>query len=273
MFQTKIYVAALSLALFSSCQVAQVKSTTNSNPRIVNDIELNGKVYSAVFHQRAAEYQALCQQAFNVATIHLDVVLQQKHAKPIAIVTDIDETFLDNSPYAVEMAKRGQVFDEASWLEWTSKGNAKPLLGSQDFFNYAASKGVTIFYITNRNQNDKAGTIANLKKYNYPMADEQHVIVRQSDSSKETRRLKVSETHEIVMLLGDNLSDFSNAFDKKTEEQRSEAVRNNAREFGRKFIVLPNVNYGDWESALLDYKRDWTPQQKDSIYNSKLIGF
>ncbi len=273
MFQSKIYLAALSLAFLSSCQVSQIQSTKSSHKRVVNDIELTGKVYSAVFHQRAAEYQALCVQAFNVATTHLDGVLQQQHSKPVAIVTDIDETFLDNSPYAVEMAKRGQVFDEASWLEWTSKGDAKPLMGSQDFFNYAASKGVTIFYITNRNQNDKAGTIANLKKYNYPMADEEHVIVRQSDSSKETRRLKVSETHEIVMLLGDNLSDFSKAFDKKTEEQRSEAVRNNAKEFGKKFIVLPNVNYGDWESAIFDYKRDWTPAQKDSIYNSKLIGF
>ncbi|WP_430612836.1 5'-nucleotidase, lipoprotein e(P4) family [Flavobacterium sp. JP2137] len=273
MFHSKIYAAALSLAFLSSCQVSQIKSTPTEQQRVVNDIELNGKVYSAVFHQRAAEYQALCQQAFNVATTHLDVILQQQHSKPIAIVTDIDETFLDNSPYAVEMAKRGQVFDESSWLEWTSKGAAKPLMGSQEFFKYAASKGVTIYYITNRNQNDKAGTIANLKKYDYPLADEQHLIVRQTESSKETRRLKVSETHEIVMLLGDNLSDFSQAFDKKTEAQRLEAVRNNAREFGKKFIVLPNVNYGDWESAIFDYKRDWTPQQKDSIYHSKLIGF
>jgi len=40
-------------------------------------------------------------------------------------------------------------------------------------------------------------------------------------------------------------------------------------EFGKRFIVLPNVGYGDWESAMFNYKYDLTQDQRDSIiYNA-----
>src|SRR5690606_37370829 len=116
---------------------------------------------------------------------------------------------LDNSPYAVEMAKKGQTYDQSSWLQWCNMAAAGPVFGSQAFYREAASKGVEIFYITNRSVKDKPGTIANLKKLAFPFADDQHVIARETVSSKEPRRQKIAETHEIVLLLGDNLSDFS----------------------------------------------------------------
>ena len=171
------------------------------------------------------------------------------------------------------MAKKGQTYEQETWLEWTSKAVAKPMFGSQAFYNDAAKKGIEIFYITNRSIKDKPGTIENLKKYNFPFADDRHVIVRETVSSKEQRRQKVAETHEIVLLLGDNLSDFSAAFDKKTEEQRQQGVADNASAFGKKFIILPNTGYGDWESAIFDYDYKHSQAQKDSIYLSKVIGY
>lgn len=258
--------------LLSACSIHKTQPSTTTVP--YSNIESNGKLYAAVFQQSAAEYQALCLQAFNIATLQLDIALQNKeYKKPLAIVTDIDETFLDNSPYAVQMAREGKVFDERTWNNWTAKGNAIPLAGSITFFKYAASKGVAIYYITNRSENDRKGTIANLKKYDFPLSDESHLIVRDTESSKETRRQKVSETHDIILLLGDNLSDFSSAFDKKTMKERVNNVYENADLFGKKFIVFPNTGYGDWESAIFDYQRNWSEPQKDSIYNSKLIGF
>ncbi|MGG5578341.1 5'-nucleotidase, lipoprotein e(P4) family [Myroides sp. C15-4] len=260
------------LVVLSACKTIPSSQVTSTNNPL-HQIEVNGKLYAAVFQQNAAEYQALAAQAFNIATLRVDELLTQSFDKPLAIVTDIDETFLDNSPYAVEMARQGKIFSEETWNEWTSKGDALPLLGSLEFFNYAASKGIEVYYITNRTQNDKAGTMKNLKKYNYPFADEQHVIVRTTESSKETRRQKLSETHEIVMLLGDNLSDFSTAFDKKTQEERLQNVKNNQALFGKRFIILPNTGYGDWESALLQYKRNLTTEEKDDLYNKSVRGF
>lgn len=271
MLKRTFIIAALAMASFTACKSTQ--QIAIEQPKALNNIEVNGKLYAAVFQQNAAEYQALAAQAFNIATLQLDVILSESHTKPLAIVTDVDETFLDNSPYAVEMARAGKSYSEASWSEWTAKGEALPLLGSQEFFNYAASKGVEIFYITNRNQDDKAGTLKNLKKYNYPNADDTHVVVRTSESSKETRRQKLSETHEIVMLLGDNLSDFSTLFDKKTQAERLENVKNNRALFGKTFIVLPNTGYGDWEAALLDYRKDLTTEEKDAMYNKSVKGF
>ncbi|CAM3431561.1 Outer membrane protein P4 [Flavobacterium longum] len=264
----KIAVIALLLASFS-CKAPQqaVRQST------IGNIELNGKLYAAVFQQRAAEYSALCQQAYNIAQMQIDAALKESHAKPLAIVSDIDETLLDNSPYAVTMAQKGQSYEQSSWLEWTSKGNAQPMFGSQKFYNDAAAKGIEVFYITNRSVKDKPGTVANLKKFGFPYADEAHVIVRETVSSKEPRRQKVAETHDIVLLLGDNLSDFSAVFDKKDENGRQQGVTENAALFGKKFIVLPNSGYGDWESAIFDYDHKKTQRQKDSIYLSKLNGY
>lgn len=272
MLKKSFLIAGLAFAALTACNSVP-QGTVATSDSALNNIEVNGKLYAAVFQQSAAEYQALCAQAFNIATLQLDRILEEKHEKPLAIVTDIDETFLDNSPYAVRMAREGKSYSQETWTEWTSKGEAIPLLGSQEFFKYAASKGIEVYYITNRNQNDKPGTMKNLVKYDYPFADDAHVIVRTAESSKETRRQKLSETHEIVMLLGDNLSDFSTLFDKKTPSERLENVKNNRELFGKKFIVLPNTGYGDWEAALFQYKKDLSTKQKDKIYNSSVKGF
>ena len=270
-------IAGIAFTAFTSC--ISVKSNVTGTPAIkpIHNIETNGKLYAAVFQQNAAEFQALAVQAFNIARIQLDQILEEQaknpNGKPLAIVTDVDETFIDNSPYAVERALQGKSYSQESWNEWTAKADAKPLLGSQAFFQYAASKGVEVFYITNRNVQDKAATMKNLKKYDYPFVDDTHMIVRTNESSKEARRQKLQETHEIVLLLGDNLSDFHMMFDKKTQEERLQNVKDNQALFGKRFIMFPNSGYGDWEAALFDYNHNLSPAEKDKIYINSVRGF
>ena len=240
---------------------------------VPGQLVLDGKLWSSAFQQRAAEYKALCLQAFNIARLRVDEALREPTAKPKVIITDIDETFLDNSPYAVHQALAGKDYDAASWLEWTSKGHADTLWGSFSFFNYAASKNIEIFYVTNRDEKDRTGTLNNLLHFHFPFADNDHLIVRQTSSSKEERRQTIAATHDIILLLGDNLADFSDLFDKKNEEERNKNVQALADEFGKKFIVLPNFNYGGWEDAIYLNSRNWTPAQKDSLIKDKLIGY
>jgi 5'-nucleotidase (lipoprotein e(P4) family) len=83
----------------------------------------------------------------------------------------------------------------------------------------------------------------------------------------------VAKTHYIILLLGDNLADFSDMFDKKTEAERDRNVQLLAEHFGKRFIVLPNFNYGGWEDAIYENRRDWTPAQKDSLLRSKLKSY
>jgi len=233
---------------------------------------VNGKLWSSLFQQKAAEYQALCLQAFNIARLRIDQFSQQTTAKPAAIVTDIDETFLDNSPYAVHQALTGRDYETASWNAWTAKGVADTLSGGWSFFNYVASKGIEIFYVTNRDEHERAGTMANLKRFNFPFADNDHLVMRKDISSKEPRRQQIATRYDIILLLGDNLADFSDLFDKKTTAERSTNVQQLAAEFGNRFIVLPNANYGGWEDAIYLNKRDWTPAQKDSLIRQAVNG-
>ena len=255
-----------SLMLFGLTACQTPKIVTEQQQVQQKSLQVDGKIYAAFFQQRAAEYQALSQQAYNVAKMRLDEAIANKGAKPLAIVTDIDETFLDNSYYAVEMARQGKTWSQETWANWTSKGIATPLAGSLDFFQYAASRGVQIFYVTNRYEVERPGTLANLEKYNYPIQSAQNLILRSKESSKEARRQNISKDYDIVLLLGDSLTDFSSLFDNhKSEKERAAAVETLKSEFGKRFIVLPNVGYGDWESAIFDYKYDLTQEQRDSI--------
>ncbi|HUN02641.1 MAG TPA: HAD family acid phosphatase, partial [Niabella sp.] len=94
----------LSVAALSACYVP--KPVVNNQPE--SALLANGKLWSSLFIQSSAEYDALCYQAYNFAKISLNEALKTPSAKPLAVVTDIDETVLDNSPYAVHRALEGK---------------------------------------------------------------------------------------------------------------------------------------------------------------------
>lgn len=244
-----------------ACTPSQKTTTTQQQK---SDLVTNGKLYASAYMQRAAEYHALCLQAYNIAAMRLyEFVQLSSSSKPKAIITDIDETILDNSANEVHQDLLGKSFDMVEWNQWTTMAAADTVPGALTFLKFAASQKVEIFYITNRDEKDRAGTLQNLQKFNFPNADSAHLIVMQNTSSKETRRRQVMADHNVLLLLGDNLGDFSSLFDKKSYEERLQNVQQQATQFGNRFIVLPNPVYGDWESVLYQYK-PLTAAQKDS---------
>ncbi|EJS88102.1 hypothetical protein AAUPMB_11235, partial [Pasteurella multocida subsp. multocida str. Anand1_buffalo] len=56
--------------------------------------------------------------------------------------------------------------------------------------------------------------------------------------------------YDIVLFVGDNLNDFGDVTYKKSNAERRDFVAKNSKAFGKKFIVLPNTQYGDWEGGL-----------------------
>lgn len=236
-----------------------------------NSVINNGKLFASFFQQKAAEYEALTQQAFNIARYRLAIAIAENvNEKSLAIVTDIDETFLNNSYYIAYCANRKIDFTNQSWEDWTARGEATPLTGALEFFKYAEKNGVQIFYVTNRSEAERKGTELNLKRFGFPLQSQNHLIFKTAERSKENRRLAIAKNHNIVLLLGDNLADFSKDFDEKTIAERSEAVRKNAALFGNKFIILPNFSYGDWERA--SYSKDSKlPYRKRDAIISNLI--
>ena len=240
----KKYIFCSLFLFFVSCNAQ--KSAADAQEHFVS----NGKLYAALFQQQAAEYDALCYQAYNIARLRLDEALAKPSDKPLAIVSDIDETFMNTSYYAVECGRNGTEFEYKTWEEWTTKAEATPLAGAVEFFQYAAQKGVQIFYVTNRKESERKGTTLNIKRYHFPFQGDDHLIFRTAERSKENRRLNIAKNYNIVLFLGDNLGDFDKDFDATTPEGCSQAVEKNHKQFGTKYIVLPNTSYGDWENVL-----------------------
>lgn len=243
----KVWWIAICLLCLYSCS----NSNHEASARPELALQPAGEAWGALYQQRAAEYKALCFQAYNIARLRLDQQLHTKSKLPLAIVTDIDETVLDNSPYFTRLAKEGKVYSDSSWVKWTAEIKCDTIPGASDFLKYAASKGVTVFYISNRFQRELRATEKNLCKWDLPNADSTHVLLmNNADGSKESRRAIVRKNYEIALLLGDNLGDFSRFFDHLSEYKRSTVTLTNANLFGNKFIVFPNVMYGSWEDVL-----------------------
>jgi 5'-nucleotidase (lipoprotein e(P4) family) len=221
----------------------------------------NGYIEGAVLWQQSSgERRALSYQAFALARMMLDrdLRMNRRLRKPHAVIVDLDETILDNGLNEGMQVRNHVNFNQKDWTDWINRSEATAVPGSVEFLRYAASRGVTVFYITNRNDVQKAGTAANLKKLGFPNVNDQTLLVQTDpkNSSKEPRRQSVGGKYRIVLLMGDDLNDFAKVFeDSKTVESRIAASDQFKNEFGKRFIVLPNAMYGDWELAIYGYKK------------------
>lgn len=270
-----IVIFILALVFATSCQTEKVviKEVIVHDTIVKESFSYDYMLLAVLWYQASAEMRAMCYQSFNLAKIMLDqAIASNKPGKPLAIVTDIDETVVDNSPYEAANVL-GNFGYPTRWGEWISAAKAAAIPGAVEFMNYAVSKGVAIYYISNRKVGEMDATLKNMKALGFPMADEAHMLLRDKTSGKEERRQKVMENYNIVMLLGDNLNDFSEVFEKKSVDDRFEATDSLKSEFGKRFIVLPNPMYGDWEGAALKYNYNQTDQAKDSVRKANLRGF
>ncbi|MBD0372859.1 MAG: 5'-nucleotidase, lipoprotein e(P4) family [Pyrinomonadaceae bacterium] len=263
----------LGLLLILTCSLTAVAQTPAPAPQPKSASEyLEGAV---LWTQSSGEVKALCYQAFTLARMMLERDLRQNRRRGLrrAVVVDADETVLDNSRYQATLVKNGQVYSAQSWTEWVNRAEAVAIPGAVEFLRYAASRGVRVFYITNRRLAEKEATAANLKRLGFPGVSDETLLVRTdpNSSSKEPRRRTVSARYRIVLLMGDNLNDFAEVFeDSKTVNGRIEAVERNKSQFGTRFIVLPNPMYGDWENAIYDYNFKLTEEEKAGKRKSQL---
>jgi len=244
---------SLILIVTISCQT---KKPLNANEHLV---------MATLYQQTAAEYRALCYQAYNLGKWRLAAMLDTLNsAKKPAIVIDIDETVLDNSPYEAYLIKTNQ-FYPAGWQEWLAAAEAKPIPGALDFLTFADQKEVDIFYVSNRKEESKTFTMQNLKKLGFPQVKPDHLLLRTTTSSKEARRQAIQKTHTILLLFGDNLNDFAQIFEHQSIADRFKAVDQLKEKFGNRFIVLPNAMYGEWEGAIYNYQWRADPKTKGQM--------
>ncbi|HEY1338370.1 MAG TPA: HAD family acid phosphatase [Bryobacteraceae bacterium] len=221
---------------------------------------------SVLWVQTAIEHDASYEQAFRLARWTLDRARGDKRwtaaieqvsgyeRLPPAVVLDIDETILDNSPAEAEVIRRGGPFDAALWDDWIQQQRAASLPGALEFTRYAASKHVAVLYVTNRHVRGMEATRRTLARLGFPLQERVETIYFRSakpewGNDKSTRRAAIARQYRILLLIGDDLGDFLPGVRTSGEERRRIASPYRNR-WGERWIILPNPMYGTWESAL-----------------------
>lgn len=215
--------------------------------------------------QSAVEYRANCLTVYALARTRLDEALADKswtafdqtgdyQALPPAVVLDLDETAIDNSPYEAGLAVSGRDFDSKSWDAWTRAEQAKAMPGAVEFTKYADAKGVKVFYVTNRNADQKEATKRNVQALGFPMGGNVDTFLMQKDrpewasSAKGVGIAYIAKDYRVLLLFGDNIGDFSDKFSGGIAE-RDVAFETLKAHFGHDWMMLANPSYGSWESA------------------------
>jgi 5'-nucleotidase (lipoprotein e(P4) family) len=255
-----IYIIALAFILVSC----------NSKPPQKNVEQKNSDylLLSTVWYQISAERVALYYQAYNIAKMRIDQIAETDYERQPAVVLDIDETVLDNSPYQAWCVQTGNKFSKESWAKWVKQADATPLTGALDFTRYAKQNGVEVIYISNRHVSQLDATLQNLSATNFPNASAEFVFLKDSTSNKKYRRGKVNENYEIALLVGDNLGDFDHLYDERANKNAHKVVEDQKSLFGDKFIMLPNPMYGKWERPIQKQKGEYSDNLKKAMrYN------
>lgn len=248
---TIVLVACLALA--ASVASAQAQAQPQPRPQEAAAAPCPAQAYAMGlrYQQQSAEIEALQRQSFALAAMRLDEALAAlpAGAKKPAIITDVDETVIDNSDLLVrDMQACHDYTTWDTWKHWEREGDPELIPGAKAFLDYADSKGVAIFYISDRYDENKEATLKTLQDLGLPQVSPESVLLL--GPPKAERRATVEADHTVVLQLGDTLHDFSEEFVSKVPlDQQRESVEAQAERFGREWIVLPNAAYGTWRKA------------------------
>ncbi|WP_052649738.1 HAD family acid phosphatase [Paracoccus sp. PAMC 22219] len=138
--------------------------------------------------------RALQRQCYALATLRLRAAVDQAGGGAgLAILSDIDETILDNSAVmAAAMHNEGMFQNLDTWLLWEREGNPHLIPGAAEFFALADSLGVTIFYVSDRFEENKLATIATLSRLGLPQVCAEQVLLFGPPKARAARRLKAA---------------------------------------------------------------------------------
>lgn len=252
----KIGVIALAI---TACGGENGSTATNTaNPDVV-EISHDGllaqqSVNAVLWYNTSAEADYLIRQCYDLAALKLEKSLNSTHSHGVpAVILDLDETVLDNSPFEMGLIASNMTYTEGAWAEWANKGNADALPGAIEFARLCMERGVEVFYLSNRSIDYLRPTLSNLETLGFPNADPDHVMLKEGDDSdKSERRDIVGTNYNVVLMCGDNLRDFREDFRTREDDFGKGLVVEMGDELREKFVLFPNPMYGEWTRSFVD---------------------
>lgn len=208
------------------------------------------------WHHRSAEKRACYHQAYNLAALALDRQLAASDPdRKKAVVLDVDETVLDNSPFLAEVIALGERPTPEEFRErffaWLGSASSPAQPGSVAFVEYARSRGVEVFYVTNRLPSHMEATLQNLSEVGFPGVSEDYILLNHGEldffESKSERWGRVKEDYDVLLYIGDSLNDLEGLIHGRDASPGPEDIDARAQDFGTRYIILPNPMYGSWE--------------------------
>ncbi len=246
-----------------------------------DEVPANDLLIAALWTQRSVEFKGNALSIYSLAKIRLDQALADKSwtaapaeqkgdlaALPPAIILDVDETVLDNSLYQVWTIKAGKNFSTKTWNEFCEAQVSRAIPGAVEFTKYADSRGVKVFYITNRDAVTEKATRENMEKLGFPMGGNVDTFLMQNEkpdwgSKKSSRRTVVAKDYRVLLNFGDNFGDFDDRYT-TSEADRLKFFDENKQRWGREWLVVANPTYGSFDAAPFgfDYKKSDADKRK-----------
>ena len=271
----QLYLCAV-LSIFSAHQA-------NSSETSIDRSLQEQTMLSVLYAQSSTEYAANCIQTYANASQILDTAIADKKwtaaleqtgeysEKPMAIILDVDETVLDNVAFQARSILSGLSYPNG-WIEWGLEASAKPVPGVSSFLKKASKNGVKIFYVTNRVAELEEATRINIKNLGLPFDEDRDVLLMRDEngwgSDKVSRRALVANDYRVLMLVGDQLTDFISLEEATTDiVSRKELAEKYSDMWGQKWFMLTNPMYGKWEGAIYGNKY---PDTKEEIMQMRL---
>lgn len=241
------------LAAFFNVQSASAQTSDMSSAHAGASNPLN---YALAWKQTSAEYRALYHQGFNIARLHVERALatQNRGDKPLAVITDLDDTVFHVLSYWGYLVNQNKdFFEDPIWDEWIAQDLVTAAPGALAFLQFCADNNVDIFYVTSRDQGEATLDIAlsNLRSIGAPQVNEQHVTALRESSNKEIRQHEIMQSHNVVVMLGDNLNDFRRKYYIRSDvDARINAMEQDSHLFGIEYVIFPNPVDGHWLAAI-----------------------
>src|SRR5262245_35274397 len=268
--RARIALLLIAIGVVNACSMpAAPRPTGDETGQGPGPIEGDDRLNATLWQQTAAEYRVVTRIIYAMAKLQLERALadpawtaeksqrQELQNLPPAVFMDVDETVLDNSAFQGRLIKDHLNYSDRLWRIWGVKQQATEIPCAVDFISFAQARGVTVFFVTNRDQSDEAAVRSLLTAMGVNLGGNTDTILSRGEradwgSDKASRRRFIAQSHRVLLIIGDDLGDFISEYRGTPEDRLKETSKHS--EWGTKWFMIPNPIYGSWERSLYGFK-------------------